>query len=183
MSSNIEIQRICQYCNKDFTARTTVTKYCSMKCTKAVSRNKTRNAKIEVSNDQVRVIKSIPIEDLKVKEFLTVKETAKLLNCSRQTVNRAINMGRLIAINFGIKATRVKYSDLNTFQTAREVAPEPLEQTEYDISECCTIGEAQTKFKISPSGLRNLLIKHNVPKIKKHKFVYVPIAVIEKILS
>lgn len=182
MSSNIEIQRICQYCNKEFTARTTVTKYCSMKCTKAVSRNKVRNAKIEISNEQVRRIKGISIEDLKAKEFLTVKETAKLLNCSRQTVNRAINMGRLTAVNFGIKSTRVKLSDLDTFRMVREVVSELPKEKEYDISECCTIGEAHKKFGISQSGLRNLLIKHNVPKIQKHKFVYVPIALIEKIL-
>ncbi|MFA6334291.1 MAG: CHC2 zinc finger domain-containing protein [Bacteroidales bacterium] len=28
MGSNIRVQRICQYCGKEFTARTTVTKYC-----------------------------------------------------------------------------------------------------------------------------------------------------------
>jgi excisionase family DNA binding protein len=183
MSSNIEIQRICQYCKSEFTARTTVTKYCSMKCTKAVSRDKTRNAKIEISNAQVRAVKVAPILDLKAKEFLTVKETAFLFGCSKQNVYKAINTGKLTAVNFGIKITRVRRSDLDTFQTTREIAHKPTRQKEYDISECCTIGEAQIKFGISQSGLRNLLIKHNVPKIQKHKFVYVPIAVIEKILS
>lgn len=183
MSSNIEIQRICQYCNNEFTARTTVTKYCSMKCTKAVSRNKARNAKIAVSNEQVRIIKNTPIENINSKAYLTVKDTATILGCSRQTVNNLINRGELKSIKYSERLTRVKRSDLDTFRTVREVAPEPPPKKEYDISECCTIGEAQIRFGISPSGLRTLLIKHNVPKIQKHKFVYVPIELIEKILK
>lgn len=35
MSSNIKINRVCNFCNKDFIAKTTVTKYCSHKCTSA----------------------------------------------------------------------------------------------------------------------------------------------------
>lgn len=183
MSSNIEIQRICQYCSKEFTARTTVTKYCTMKCTKAVWRNKTRNANIERNNEQVRIIKSVPIEELKAKEFLTVKETATLLNCSRKTVNRAINLGRLTAVNIGIKTTRIKRTDIETLQIFREVEDESQTREHYNISECCTIGEAHTRFNISPSGLRNILIKHKVPKFQKHKFVYIPITILEKLLK
>lgn len=35
MSSNIKINRVCNFCNKDFIAKTTVTKYCSHKCASA----------------------------------------------------------------------------------------------------------------------------------------------------
>ena len=35
MSSNIQIQRVCEFCGNEFTARTTVTKLCSAKCRKA----------------------------------------------------------------------------------------------------------------------------------------------------
>ncbi|EKT3966690.1 transposase [Flavobacterium psychrophilum] len=179
MSSNIRITKICIFCNSEFTAKTTVTKYCSLICASRWNKQKARNAKIEISNEKVKAVKTAPTIDLKDKEFLTVKETALLLNCSKQNVNKLISKGKLKATNILERKTIVKRSDLDEF--IRE--PEPPQQKEYDVSECCTIGEAQIRFGISQSGLRNLLIKHNVPKIQKHKFVYVPIAVIEKILS
>ncbi|SNB34427.1 transposase [Flavobacterium psychrophilum] len=181
MSSNIRITKICIFCNSEFVARTTVTKYCSLICASRWNKQKVRNAKIEVSNKEVRVIKSITIEDLKAKEFLSVTEASKLIGCSRRNVYKLINAGKLKATNILEKKTIIKRSDLD--ELFNRPRPEPPQQKEYDVSECCTIGEAQIRFGISQSGLRNLLIKHNVPKIQKHKFVYVPIAVIEKILS
>lgn len=181
MSSNIRITKICIFCNSEFTAKTTVTKYCSLICASRWNKQKVRNSKIEASNEKVKTIKVAPITELKTKEFLTVKETALLLNCSRQNVNKLINSGKLKATNILERKTIIKRSDLD--ELFNKPKPEPPQKKEYDISECCTIGEAQTRFKISQSGLRNLLIKHNVPKIQKHKFVYVPIAVLEKILS
>ncbi|EKT3963756.1 helix-turn-helix domain-containing protein [Flavobacterium psychrophilum] len=55
------------------------------------------------------------IDDLKTKEFLTVKDVSVVLSCSRQMVNKLINTGKLKAFNFGIRITRVKRSDLDEF--------------------------------------------------------------------
>jgi len=76
MSSNFLIQRICQHCNKEFTARTTVTKYFSPACNKRAFKDGQRNSKIEVSNQQTLEKKLKPINELKAKEYLTVKEVA-----------------------------------------------------------------------------------------------------------
>jgi len=86
MSSNIEIQRICEYCNKEFTARTTKTKYCSHKCNQ---------------------------RHYKAKEFLTIIEVATLLNCSTKTIYRHIDKGNIKAVNLGQRLTRVKRSSLD----------------------------------------------------------------------
>ena len=82
MSSKIEVQRICQYCEREFTARTTATKCCSDKCRKAAYKARKRAEKVKQSNTETTRIKSQPIEQLTVKEFLTVPEVAKLFNCS-----------------------------------------------------------------------------------------------------
>ena len=47
MSSKIEVQRICQYCEQEFTARTTVTKYCSHKCGQRAYKARKRAETIE----------------------------------------------------------------------------------------------------------------------------------------
>ena len=113
MSSNIKVQRVCQHCGNDFTARTTLTLYCSHKCNSAAYKAKQRASKVEASNAETLLIKTRPIEELKAKEFLTVKDVAALLSCSVRSVYYNIESGNLKAVNLGERITRVKRSDLN----------------------------------------------------------------------
>lgn len=105
MSSNIQLQRICEHCGKEFTARTTVTRFCGDNCAKAAYKARQRATKIKKSNEQTIQIKSKPIEDIKAKEFLSVRDAAKLIGCSRQTVYTLINTGRINGVNIKIKKT------------------------------------------------------------------------------
>jgi excisionase family DNA binding protein len=113
MSSNIQVQRICQFCGKDFIARTTQTRYCSHICNSRAYKQGVRNAKVQGSNKDTINIKSIPIEQLKAKEFLTVREVALLLSCSKRTVYYYIENGVLRAVNLGERMTRVKRSEVD----------------------------------------------------------------------
>ncbi len=113
MSSNIQVQRICQHCGKEFTARTTVTKYCSNRCNKAINKAKERAGKIEQSNKETHQIKTQPIEELKAKEFLTVREVALLLNCSVRSVYYYVETGTIKAVNLRQRVTRVKRSEID----------------------------------------------------------------------
>ena len=113
MSSNIKVQRICQYCNNEFTALTTVTKYCSDNCAKRAYKDRVRAEKIESSKKETTKILTQPIEILKAKEFLNVRETAILLGCSVRTVYRLIDKRIIKAVNLGERITRIKRSDLN----------------------------------------------------------------------
>jgi len=113
MSSNIRVQRICQQCGKDFEARTTVTKTCSDNCAKKLYKARKKTAKIEESNRETEVIKLQPLEDLKRKEFLTVREAAKLLNCSKQTMYTLINTNVVNSINLKQKKTIIMRSDID----------------------------------------------------------------------
>jgi excisionase family DNA binding protein len=113
MSSKIEVQRICQYCKKEFIARTTVTKYCSHKCNQRAYKARTRNGKVKQSDLETAKIKHQPIEELKAKEFLTVREVAQLLNCSIRSVYYYIDSGIITAVNLGQRMTRVKRSEID----------------------------------------------------------------------
>jgi excisionase family DNA binding protein len=113
MSSKIEIQRVCQHCGNDFTARTTTTLYCSHRCNNAAYKAKQRAGKIEQSNKETQRIKSKPIEEIKAKEFLSVRDVSKLIGCSRQNIYNLINTGKLKATNILLKKTIVKRSDLD----------------------------------------------------------------------
>lgn len=117
MSSKIEILRICQSCGKEFTARTTVTKCCSDYCAKRAYKARQRALKIETSNKETLAIKTKPIEVLKAKEFLTVRDVAIILNCSRRTTYRLIEQGVIRAVNLAERKTLVKRSEIDNLFT------------------------------------------------------------------
>lgn len=113
MSSNIKVQRICQHCSKEFTARTTVTQYCGDDCAKRAYKARKRDSKIEASNKQTLQLISRPIEELKAKEFLSVRDVSKLIGCSRQTIYTLIKTGTLKGVNLKVKKTIIRRSEID----------------------------------------------------------------------
>ena len=113
MSSNIKVQRICQHCGKEFTARTTVTQYCGDECAKRAYKARIRGLKIEASNKQTLQVISRPNEALKAKEFLSVRDVSKLIGCSRQTVYTLIKTGTLKGVNLKVKKTIIRRSEID----------------------------------------------------------------------
>ena len=113
MSSNIRIQRICQHCGGEFTARTTVTRYCSDDCAKRAYKARKRAENVDKSNRETFQYKTKPIEDIKAKEYLSVREASILLGCSKQTVYTLINTGRLKAKNILRKKTIIRRSEID----------------------------------------------------------------------
>lgn len=195
MSSNIQVQRICQYCRTEFTARTTVTKYCSDKCSKAAYKARIRAEKVQKSNTETKQIKTQPIEELKAKEFLTVSDVSKLLGCSRQNVYKLINTGKLKATNILEKKTIVRRCDLDKLFTEPEYSNfiglekqvkemyDWKQAGAFDIADCYTINEVIEKYSISETTLYNLIKRESIPKIKKGWYAYVPKPIIDKLLT
>ena len=113
MSSNIRINRICQFCGKEFEARTTVTKTCSDHCAKRLYKQKQKEKKIERSETEVQAIKLKPFEELKAMEFLTVRDLSRLLNCSVRTAYNLISKGNIRAVNISERKTLIKRSEID----------------------------------------------------------------------
>lgn len=194
MSSNIQVQRICQHCGSEFTARTTTTLYCSHRCNSAAYKLKVKAAKVQRSNIETKQIKAKPIEELKAKEFLTVTDVSKLINCSRQNVYKLINTGKLKATNVLEKKTIIKRSDLDKiFNEIPETEAIPEQQKRdlyewkqagaYDIADCYTLNEVQNKYGISETALQNIIKREGIPKIKKGWYSYVPKILIDNLLK
>ena len=194
MSSNIKVKRICQHCSKEFTARTTVTKYCSDKCSKAAYKARKRAEKVKQSNAETTRIKNQPIEQLKAKEFLSIKEVCQLVGISRRTVYRLIEQGDLKKIKVGSR-TLIKRSALNRLLNNKETGkPEIPEQQindlnqwkqagAFDIKDCYTLTEVQDKYKVSESTVQQLIKRNSIPKIKKGWYAYVPKQIIDELLT
>ena len=110
MTTFIKVQKLCEYCGKEFTAKTTVTRFCSTPCASKAGKARIRTAKVQAVNSDTRTRK---LEGLKEKEFLTAREAATLLNCSVRSVYYNIKSGQLKAINLGQRVTRIKRSDID----------------------------------------------------------------------
>lgn len=183
VSSNIKVKRICQFCGNEFTARTTVTRFCSHKCSNSAHKQKVRAGKIEESNRQTQLIKTISTEELKTKEFLTVREVSSLLNCSLRSAYQYIESGKIKAVNLGQRITRVKRSEIDKlFEQSNQFVPK-IEQEQLNISACYKLAEVRDKYKISETALQNLIKRNSIPKIKKGLFAYVPKSIIDSILN
>ena len=194
MSSNIKVQRICQYCGKEFTARTTVTKYCSHRCAGLAYKAKKRDEKVQTSNNETSLKILQPINDLKAKEFLSVNEVCKLIGISRRTIYRLFERGELTKIKIGSR-TLIKRSALNILIDSKETGePEIPEQQikelntwkqagAYDIKDCYTLTEIQNKYGISDRALHEIIKRNSIPKIKKGWYAYVPKQIIDQVLK
>lgn len=112
MSSNIKVQRICEHCGVQFTARTTKTRYCSHTCNSRAYKAKVRSQKVEKSNIQTIATIAKPIEEIKAREFLSISDVSNLIGISKRTVYRLIEKGELKYSKVGSR-TIIKRTSLN----------------------------------------------------------------------
>lgn len=189
MSSNIKVQRICQFCNREFTARTTVTKYCSPICAKKAYKKRKKAEKVKVSLQEVEKKERENIQELRTKDFLTITETCSLLSVSRWTIWRAIKNNELSSGKIG-RRRLIRRSDIEKLFSKRE--PSPMEKyskngnqdilnNESALLNYYTVSEAQNHFGVSPSTLWKIVERESIPKIKKGKKVYIKKSAMDKI--
>lgn len=107
MSSNIQVERVCLYCNCKFIARTTKTKYCSHRCNSRHYKQLAKEEKIVVSNIEssaMGLLKTkVDFPELSNKPFLTINEASALLNVTPVTLRRWIKEGRIQTQRIGKK--------------------------------------------------------------------------------
>lgn len=187
MSSNIRITRVCTHCGIDFIAKTTVTQFCSHRCSRAAYKSRLTNKKVKVSNAETTALKVAAVDHLKMKEFLTVKDISALLNCSLRTTYRLIALGIIPAVSLSERKTIIRRSDLEkVFDNAVREMSTPLEQVveipQFQIDDCYSLIDVQKKYRISDKALYELIKRNAIPKIKKGWFSYVPKKLIDKLL-
>lgn len=188
MTSNIQIQRICMFCGKEFTAHTTVTKYCGDVCAKKAYKARIKAMKVEDSNTETFQIKHFSNEKIKEigsKDYLNIEESCLLLSVSRWTLWRMIKSGRIPALKIG-RLIRIKRTDIDEFFNQGSVILDSLKKEpglDIDISSCYNISEIQSIFGISQTTLQELVKRNSIEKIKVGKYVYIPKNEIEKYLG
>jgi len=106
MSSTFEVQRICEYCGKQFTAKTSVTRFCGKTCTSRSYKKRIRDNKIgravqQTNTQKLLSLSELNIEAVKQKDFLSIKEAYSLLGISERTFYRLMKQGKIKTAKLG----------------------------------------------------------------------------------
>lgn len=105
MSSNIRIERVCEFCKCKYVARTTKTKYCLHRCSNRSWKHTVRQKKIEIVKVEAAITGKIKMTvnfpELAGKELLTITEASSLLNITHVTLRRWIKEERIISTRIG----------------------------------------------------------------------------------
>lgn len=179
MSSNIQVERVCEYCKKVFTAKTTKTRFCNLTCSSKGYKARQKQAKINASNQQTKTALEGFDPSITAKDFLSIDDASKLLGVSRRTLYRIIDRGELGIKKLG-RRTILKRADVNSyFEFPDIIIPENRIP---ELSECYSINEMQEKFGISNGALYNLIRREQIARFSKGKYTYVLKSDIEKLL-
>ncbi|MFD0792082.1 helix-turn-helix domain-containing protein [Mucilaginibacter litoreus] len=184
MSSNIQVKRICQHCGKEFLAKTTVTKYCGLDCSRKAYKAGLRNQKIQQSDQQVKIVKEGPLKAVSAREFLTVKDAALLLHSCKQTIYNLIAAGQIKAVNIKIKKTLIPRSEIDKLFALPENRPISIDtEKPFKIEDHYHMAEIQSKFNISEGALYHLIKRNSIRKVQDGWYVYVPKVIIDQLLN
>lgn len=173
MSSNIFIQRICQFCSNEFTARTTVTKYCSEICTSRAYKQRIREAKIKNAENEVAIKLDLNEKAiLKRDEFLSVSQTAILLGTHRATIYRYLASRKIKCLQIGGK-TLIRRCDIDKLFKDSDLYEVKPRKERKPITEFYTMSEIKDKYNVKDTSIYKMIKQHKVPKqISKGKGLY-----------
>lgn len=165
MSSNIKIERICEWCGNRFMAQTTVTRFCSKRCSEHSYKERMRQKKMALSNQETSQCN--PDRKCRDKDFLTPTETAQYLGVCRTYIYDSINRGKIKVTRIGRK-TLISKADIHAmfdYLTPKEMEQvEAAEKKSKSISDFYTRAEIREKFGVKDSWIYKVVAENNVPK-------------------
>ncbi len=168
MSSTIKIKRICEHCQKEFEAKTTVTRFCSKSCNSAAIKQKQQQVKIDKSNtesikrkEKQQIGGIVPIKD---KEVLTITDAANYLSVSKRTIYNWLKSGLIVGKRMTNRKVLILKTDLLAVFESNQVYEKPKAIEHKPITEFYTIEEIKGKFNVGNTWVFNIIKKHNMPK-------------------
>ena len=163
MSSNIKVERICEWCGKNFIAQTTVTRFCSKRCSEHAYKERLRQKKISLSNQETAQT-NIKWRD---KDYLTPTQAAELLGIGRMSIYRYIRNGKIKVVRFARK-TLISKADIQAmfdFLTPKEsTSTEPAEKKSKSLTDFYTRADIREKYGVKDSWIYKVVAENNVPK-------------------
>lgn len=179
MSSNIKIERTCEFCGAKFIAQTTVTRFCSKRCAE-------RSYKARMKEEKIQRAQTAPpsnLSTIKEKDFLTVAEVGQLLGMTRQGVYKLIHRGDLVASKLSSRLTLIKKESISAMLDAKPYEKKEPIASVAAITDFYSIREIMEKYKVSSSWVFRVLAEKKVPKTIQRGKGYYSKAHIDRIFS
>lgn len=147
-------------------AQTTVTRFCSKRCSERSYKERMRQKKMALSNQETS--KCNPGRKSRDKDFLTPTETAQYLGVCRTYIYDSINRGKIKVTRIGRK-TLISKADIQAmfdFLPPKESKPkeDDLEKKGKSLSDFYTRAEIREKFGVKDSWIYKVVAENNVPK-------------------
>ena len=161
MSSTIDINKICEWCGKEFTAHKCSTRFCSKRCSEHSYKALRRQRHVEENNAATRdKVKETSIGNGK---YLTPCQCANMIGVSRATLYRYLEKGKIPCIQFNGKTLISRASIDKMFENPPEYIKREKKVAE-PIEEFYTTKQILEKFGISNSWLFKMAKERNIPK-------------------
>lgn len=187
------VNKKCRFCGKNFKAHTTKTRYCSHSCNSKHYKEKERGSNLRQLSSQVRErsYESV-LEEIKLKECLSLEDCSLLLNVSRSTIKRIVNDGDLLSFNVRSRVI-VMREDLNHYcisqfkkatVKSKEAQPRISNKAKhFNIENYYYMGEIPKYYNLSIKSAERYIKTNGIEKIKKGRFVYVLKSEIKKVFG
>ena len=173
MSSKIDIQKRCKWCNAVFTAHKSTTEYCSHRCVNLAYKDRVRKQRIEsLQHELGKIIKTPPNLN---KEYLTPSEVAVLLNIGRTSIYRYIRNGVIKVIRFERKTLvrRADIEDMTDFIVPETENKQLKEKA--PITDFYTTAEVKEKYHVNESWIFVVAKKNNIPRTFNREYYCTPV--------
>lgn len=165
MSSNLKITKVCQWCGKEFIARTTATGFCSHRCSNFAYKEKKRQKRLQEFQEEYARVKPGSSTEIEKQEFLTPVQLSKLLGMCRASIYNYISLGVIKPLRLRGK-TLIRRKDIeDLFDTPPTLEAVLITKNEKKpIKEFYTNKEILEKFGLSNSGFYKIAQTQNFPK-------------------
>ena len=116
MSSNITIQKVCEFCGNQFTAKTLFTRYCSKQCNSRHYKQMAKEEKAKILGAQLNATETSPTRSLTniEQDYFEVNEAAQIMRISTRTLYRLIALKKLKKKKL-LSRTIILKHDIQTF--------------------------------------------------------------------
>lgn len=116
MSTNIRVEKICLFCSELFIAQTTVTKYCSNKCSSRAWKKRKRQKKLQDFDSKQRI--DFIETNTSAKEVLSINDLMILFGVSRSTIYRARKNKTIKSLKIGRRVFFLKKNIYELFNSS-----------------------------------------------------------------
>jgi hypothetical protein len=173
-NSILKIRKVCEWCKTEFEAQKSSTRYCSHLCnSRAYKAQKRLEKKTATEKKTDEIIRHLPIEDFKDREFLNVSQTATLLGLCKKTIYNLIYTGKLKATRITNRITIIQRKDIDgllQLSNPYKIEPRP---TSKPITQFYTFEEITAKYGVKTRRIWDIIKSQNIPTFKKGKKTYI----------